>query len=166
MYTTRMVMQALVALFVCLVAAAQLGYAAAMPPPLLTACAVGATAWLVASRTTWLPFLGPTVMPTGIFGDARTPEGADYSAVLRAPASAVRCVFWGSIQKAADPFTAYGAYTNAGVADVVGGTATISLKRPVAYSINGTRMQPHVHYRWVGPRGMLSGIRTRSFSDS
>ena len=153
-----MIVQAVVALFVFVSAAAQLGYSSE-PPMLLTACATAAAAWLISNRTTWLPVLGPTVMPSGIF-DVQKPKGANYSAVLQAPEKAVRCVFWGSVLEAKDPYTAYGGYTNAGVSDVVNGTATVSLKKPVKYSINGKVLPAHIHYRWDGPRGMLSGVRT------
>jgi len=157
MYKTRMIVQAVVALFVFVSAAAQLGYSSE-PPMLFTACATAATAWLM-NRTTWLPFLGPTVMPSGIF-HTQKPNDANYSAVLQAPEKAVRCVFWGSVLEAKDPYAAYGGYANAGVSDVVNGTATVSLKKPVKYSINGKVLPAHIHYRWVGPRGMLSGVRT------
>ena len=159
-YKTRMTMQAIVILFVFLSAVAQLGYLTA-PSMLLTACATIAAAWLAANRTTWLPFLGPTVMPSGIF-KVQQPKDADFSAVLHAPKKAVRCVFWGSVLESNDPYTAYGPYTNAGVADVVNGTATVSLKKPVEYAINGKNLPAHIHYRWISPGGMLSGVRTAS----
>ena len=160
MYKLRMLSQALVALFVLLSVGAVWGVTAP-PPELLTIVAGAAMLWLATCRTTWLPFLGPTVMPAGVF-DARIPKGADVKFSLPAPPDAIKCVFWGSVAESKDPYEAYGGYANSGVADVEAGTnaATIALKMPKAYSVYGKRLAPHVHYRWVTARGMLSGVRT------
>ena len=158
MYKLRMVTHALVSIFVLVVALAQLGYVQ-NPSLVFTSVALASTIWLAANRTTWLPFLGPTAMPTGILR-VQKPSRANFRMTLTAPPDAVRCVFWGSVVSASDPWTAYGSYENAGVADVVNGQAVVELVKPVAYKVNGRTLAPHVHYRWVGTRGLLSGVRT------
>lgn len=160
MYKLRMVTQALVAFFVAVVALAQLGFIRSQNPSLaLTSVALASTVWLAMNRTTWLPFLGPTAMPTGILR-IQKPSRANFRMTLTAPPDAVRCVFWGSVVSASDPWTAYGGYENAGVADVVNGQAVVELVKPVAYEVNGRTLAPHIHYRWVGTRGLFSGVRT------
>jgi len=165
MYTFRLFSQGIVALYVFLSSAAAFGYIHMRPNDVLTVCALVATIWLVTNRTTWLPFLGPTVMPAGVL-DVKTPKDADMTIALKAPADATKCVFWGSVIESDDPYEAYGGYTNAGVADVrADGIAVVSLRTPKKYSIfGGKRLQPHVHYRWVGPRGMLSPVKTATLS--
>lgn len=159
MYKIRWVAQCIVAIFVFLSSARAIGFSQNNPSALLTVAAVVSTTWLIANRTTWLPFLGPTVMPTGIIKPTVPPK-SDTSLTIAAPPQAVRCVYWGAVVDANDPIEAYGGFTNAGVADVVHGNVTVRLKRPTSYKIHGKRVAPHVHYRWVGPRGMLSSVKT------
>ncbi len=161
-YKVRALTQALVALYVVLSSAARFGYET-YPNMVLTLAALFSTLWLITRRTTWLPFLGPTVMPTGVF-NVRAPKDADMMFSLQAPKDAVKCVYWGSVMDAENPYEAYGGYTNSGVADVrADGTTVIAIRRPKPYTVFGKRTPPHVHYRWVGPRGMLSGVRTVEF---
>jgi len=160
MFKFRMVAQALVALFVFLAAASRFGYSGE-PSKSLTLVAVLGAIWLITNRTTWLPFLGPTVMPAGALR-VQQPKDADLAITLDAPPEAIKCVFWGSVLDSKNPYEAYGGYTNAGVADVrADGTVVINLKKPKPYWVWGKRISAHVHYRWVGPRGMLSAVRTQ-----
>ena len=98
-------------------------------------------------------------MPVGVFKTSM-PEDADFTMTLSAPACAVKVVYWGAVTRAKDPVVAYGGYANSGVADVQNGQATISLKKPKAYSVFGRQLAPHVHYRWITTRGLLSSVRT------
>jgi hypothetical protein len=159
MYKTRMLAQAIVTLFVILVSAAHFGYLAPASTPMVL-LALLAALWLARCRTTWLPFLGPSAMPVGILQPTRAPDGADFSVTLKAPADAIRVMYWGAILKTDDPIQAYGGFTNAGIADVSNGQALLQLRKPKAYSINGKALPAHVHYRWITAGGMLSGVRT------
>lgn len=159
MYRLRILAQGIVALFVAISAAVQFRGEGRVPLiVLVTACL--ATLWLVSCRTTWLPFLGPTVMPTGVFQPIE-PRNPDLEVILEAPENAVRVVFWASSITADDPITAYGGFSNAGVADVSdSGTAVLRIRRPVPYAVAGTILAPHVHYRWITATGMLSSVKT------
>lgn len=128
---------------------------------------------LLANRDTFLPFLGPTAMPTSIFETAaakpRPPTSA--MAMISAPQSATHCIYWASRQGSYSSWVdAYGAYPNAGVSPVTNGTATLSLAEcPGTYSVDGvagyTRTLPrHIHYRFVDARGMVSPVMTVSAS--
>lgn len=161
MYKLRIAAQAILTIFVVVALAERFGRVEQVPTGLLVAAAVGA-AWLAVQRTTWLPFLGPTVLPPPALAP-RTPERADMAVRLRAPKRAVKCVYWGSVMSATDPHQAYGGYLNSGVADVdTSGYVKLVLRRPKPYSIygGGKKQPPHLHYRWVNARGMLGGVRT------
>lgn len=158
MYKLRIMAQALVALFVLLSTGARLGFST-YPPASLFFVAAAATVWLVMQRTTWLPFLGPTVMPVGLL-DVKTPRDSDFAIVLPAPKHAVKAVYWGSVIAADDPVEAYGGYTNGGIADVVDGKVKFALMKPKVYKVGGRALRRHVHYRWIGPKGMLSAVKT------
>jgi hypothetical protein len=158
-YKLRIVSQALVLLFVVLSAGVKLGYAI-HPPTMLLFAALASALWLASCRTTWLPFLGSTVMPTGLL-TPQTPRDSDMSVMLTAPKSAVRCIYWGSVTSAKNPIQAYGGFSNGGIADVVNGRVKLSLLRPKPYSVyTGKILAPHVHYRWIGARGILSEVKT------
>jgi hypothetical protein len=159
MYKLRIISQALVIVFVILSAGAKLGYAV-YPPTALLFAALASALWLASCRTTWLPFLGSTVMPTGLL-TPQTPRDSDMSIMLDAPKSAVRCIYWGSVTSSNDPIQAYGGFSNGGIADVVNGRVKLALLRPKAYLVYTRKtLAPHVHYRWIGPRGMLSDVKT------
>jgi hypothetical protein len=158
MYKTRMLAQAVLTLFVFAVSAAHFGYLAPASTPMVLAALLAAI-WLARCRTTWLPFLGPSVMPVGILRPVK-PDAVDFSVTIKAPADAIRVIYWGASLKADDPIQAYGGYTNAGIADVSNGQALLELGKPKAYSINGKALPAHVHYRWITAGGMLSGVRT------
>lgn len=159
MYKFRIFAQSIVTLFVIVSIAKQLGHVSQVPL-LLVATAGGCAAWLALQRTTWLPFLGPTVMPPSVLR-TKTPRNADFTIRLQAPPEAVKCVFWGSVMTATDPYQAYGGYPNSGISDVEkDGTTVLALKKPKPYSVYGRTQAPHIHLRWVSAKGMLSGVRT------
>lgn len=154
MYKLRVIAQSIVALYVFI--SAKYGRVSFG----LTILALVATIWLITCRTTWLPFLGPSAMPIGVFRVSE-PASADYQVTLDAPSSAVRVVYWGSSITAKDPVRAYGGYTNSGVADVsAAGQAVINLRKPKAYSVWGWNIPAHIHYRWITSRGILSSVKT------
>lgn len=156
-YKFRMLAQAVVTVFVIIAAFSSIG--GPKPNVWMTGVSLACMLWLVQCRTTWLPFLGPTVMPVGLL-KPHIPHGANMTLNLQAPEDAVRVIFWGSVVKSKDPIRAYGGYSNAGISDVVGGHAVIKLKTPKVYAVNGTLLPRHVHYRWITSTGMLSAVKT------
>jgi hypothetical protein len=159
MYKLRIIAQGIIAIFVAVSAAVHFrGYGRVPLFLLLLACL--STLWLVSCRTTWLPFLGPSAMPVSVFRPM-TPTDPELEITLSAPSDAVRVVYWASSIAADDPIRAYGGYSNAGVADVTeDGIATLYIRHPQPYSVGSTTLAPHVHYRWISARGMLTGIKT------
>ena len=160
MYRLRILAQSVIAIFVAVSAAVHFrGYGRVPLVLLLLACV--STLWLVSCRTTWLPFLGPSAMPTSVFRPF-APEDAELEITMEAPPSAVRVVYWASSVRADDPVRAYGGYSNAGVADVDEDTGVVVLfvMTPKPYAVGGSTLAPHVHYRWVTARGMLSSVKT------
>lgn len=156
-YKFRMVAQATVAIFAVLAAMRSFGGPGLHPA--FTGASLACLVWLISCRTTWLPFLGPTVMPVGLL-EPRTPTNATMTYIAKAPADAMRVVYWGSVVESGDPIVAYGGYHNSGIADVVGGQAVMRFQTPKAYSINGTSLPRHIHYRWITATGMLSAVKT------
>ena len=132
-------------------------------PGVVRIVALVAAAWLASQRTTWLPFLGCSVVPTGVLSP-RAPVETDFS--LDIPVTcprAIAVVYWAATIRASDPVKAYGDYSNAGVASVGAGhgrNVRVYLKKPVAYLVGGKALKPHVHYRWVFPGGMLGAVKT------
>lgn len=128
----------------------------------LVAATVGAI-WLVFKRSTWLPFLGETVVPPSTFL-VSSPDYADVSAVVSVPNGAKRVVYWAASTQAntvsPDPETAYGQFENAGVAQVVDGKATLRFRKPGSYRAMGKTLKPHVHYRFVFEDGVASEVKT------
>jgi hypothetical protein len=159
MYYVRILAQLIVAIFVIMATATEFGYAR-YPPQYFVYAAFVATMFLVSKRTTWLPFLGPAAVPVGILKESNPPQDADFSITIDVPKCAIRVMYWGSIVKSKNPVTAYGGYTNAGIADVSQGKATLVLKKPTSYSVRGFELKPHVHYRWITARGLLSSVHT------
>lgn len=116
-----------------------------------------------------LPFLGETVMPTGLLKPT-FPSDFTHTAKLDViPNTTV--VYWGadpdktnSITKG--PEEAYGDYTNSGVAISDNkGVAEIKFKFPQRYVLSFGRVNPpHIHYRYKTSNGMMSRIYTHDLS--
>jgi len=152
-----MLAQAMVSIFVVVAAMSSVG--GPRLHPVFTGTSLACLVWLISCRTTWLPFLGPTVMPVGLL-EPRIPTRPTMTYVAKAPSNAMRVVYWGSVVESSDPIVAYGGYHNSGIADVVNGEAVMRLQTPKVYSINGTSLPRHIHYRWITATGMLSAVKT------
>lgn len=125
---------------------------------------VGA-AYLGTSRDFYLPFLGPTSIPTSVL-KVGSPSDASVAVAIDAPAGATHVVYWAakpSTLPADTPGAAYSGFTNAGVVPVAGGRATMRLACPGVYKVGPThRVIPrHVHFRYVFANGALSAVKTR-----
>ena len=122
-------------------------------------------------RDTYLPFLGPTVLPCSSIPD-RTPPGASKTVTVTVnPGSKI--LFW-----AAEPELetlkhiqtwkeAYAGYENAGVTTAdSNGQAILKVRAPQAYTVPFKgRLEPHVHFRICESSGMLGRVKTVFLAD-
>ena len=133
---------------------------------------VGVSALIIAfHRDTYLPFLGPTVVPCSLIPE-RIPEGADTTVdVIVKPGAKV--LYWAAepstegLKKINDWRGAYLKFMNAGVT-IAGadGTASLLIKSPQPYTVPWKgRIEPHVHFRVCGENGMMGRIDTVYMSD-
>lgn len=133
---------------------------------------IGLCALLIAfNRDTYLPFLGPTVIPCGAIQE-HTPPGATTQMQVSVQPDA-KVLYW-----AAEPETehlkdlkdwrqAYLKFENAGVvvADS-SGIATLKVRRPQAYLVPWKgRLEPHIHFRVCGQGGFLGRVKTVFLAD-
>jgi uncharacterized membrane protein YuzA (DUF378 family) len=126
---------------------------------------------LMFHRDTYLPFLGPTVMPCSVLAE-KTPDGADTNISVMVEPNA-KVMFW-----AAEPETdhlktvptwqeAYLKFVNAGVTTAdSSGRATLRVRRPQPYTVplKGT-LSPHVHFRVCRGGGMMDRVETKYLTE-
>lgn len=163
----RMAALSVILVFVTCVAIARLGwidfYGPVMISSIVSACI--ASIALMSSRTTYLPFLGESAFPDTLIKESKTPEDATIDVEVRAEPGATRIAYWASesgIGTKDNPWTAYGRYTNSGVAKVNSrGIATLRLRCPVKYTVRGKVLPRHVHYRMIYPSGIVGPVETR-----
>ena len=128
---------------------------------------VGVSALVIMfDRDTYLPFLGPTVVPCSVL-EVRDPPGATREVKINVGPN-VKIIYW-----AAEPANeklkdvqswkdAYKHFENAGVATAnQEGIATLKVRPPQAYNvpIRG-KIENHVHYRLCNEDGWLSRVHT------
>lgn len=115
-------------------------------------------------RNTYLPFLGPTVLPPIFLQNEILPEGANFTFTVDMPeAEGRKVMYWGSQPSKTlfeDPYTAYGEYKNSGITTVKNGEAKFVVFCPSSYRVPGTLLSPHVHYRMIEPNGLLGEVKT------
>ena len=118
-------------------------------------------------RDTYLPFLGPAVMPACNLLAERIPEGATVAVKARVPPGA-KVLYWAAepstegLDKVNDWREAYAQFKNAGVtvADMRG-HAYLKVRPPQPYSVPFKgRLDSHVHYRVCQQDGMMGRIET------
>jgi len=116
------------------------------------------------SRDTYLPFLGPTVLPCSILTE-RVPDKADLKVRIIAPVGK-KVLYWAANPGPKDSTktwqSAYGTYENAGVA-IAGedGSALLQVQRPQSYWVPpGRKLEPHVHYRICSDNGMMGPVKS------
>jgi uncharacterized membrane protein YuzA (DUF378 family) len=128
---------------------------------------VGLAALLIGfSRDTYLPFLGPTVMPCSLLQD-QIPEGADTSVTLQTHPGA-KVLYWATepatqaLGEIKDWRQAYLKFGNAGVVTAdTQGVAVLSVRKPQPYTVPMKgRLESHIHYRICGDNGMLGRVET------
>lgn len=117
-------------------------------------------------RDTYLPFLGPMVMPCSVL-EIRDPPGATREIKVIVEPN-VKVIYWAA-EPAADNLAkinswkqAYLNYENAGVTISSGdGTAILKVRDPQGYKVPFKgELHPHVHYRVCGEAGWLGKVNT------
>lgn len=136
---------------------------------LVVVLALAGATYLGFARDFYLPFLGPTVVPTSLL-KVGTPADAPVAVSVDAPKNATHVMYWASTPStltADAPAAAYRGFKNAGVVEVAGGRATLRVACPGTYKVGWGRMMPrHLHYRYVYSNGVLSGVKTASVTCS
>lgn len=134
------------------------------PGKISVALAVIAAVYLVADKTTFLPFLGETVLPPNALR-LGTPVDASLDVAVPAPPGATHAIYWAATTKSTTtvptPMEAYGGYSNSGVVKIEGPTAIFPLFCPGTYTVRGKELPKHVHYRFVYPSGVFSKVFTQ-----
>jgi uncharacterized membrane protein YuzA (DUF378 family) len=125
---------------------------------------IGIAALYVAfDRTTFLPFLGWTVLPGDLL-EEKEPSNALESVIVPNHPDAKKIVYWATNpgDTVNDPYSAYEGSDNAGVVSVLGKGDEIQLKLrcPKKYKVHGKTLPRHVHYRYVLNNNMISAVYT------
>jgi uncharacterized membrane protein YuzA (DUF378 family) len=133
---------------------------------------IGLAALAIAfDRDTYLPFLGPSVVPCALIPES-IPKGADTTVeVVVAPGAKV--LYWAAepgtegMKKINDWRGAYLEFMNAGATKADSdGTAALLVRNPQPYSVPWKgRIEPHIHFRVCGENGMMGRIQTVYMAD-
>lgn len=121
---------------------------------------------LVSNRTTWLPFLGESVLPGSLI-PMKENIGTDTTIKVKVSPNA-RVAYWASLPSdSVIPVNkAYGDFSNSGVvlADDKG-FAELKIKKSNAYTIpSGKEISKHVHYRELDQGwGMVGDLKTEYY---
>lgn len=132
----------------------------------LTLLATVGLLYLLMDKTTFLPFLGETALPPSVLRVA-TPTEATIDVTVKAPRRATHVVYWAAASTGEilpTPQAAYDGFSNAGVVQVINGTAVLPLQCPSAYKVpmGNKTLTKHVHYRAVYPDGILGRVQTQN----
>jgi hypothetical protein len=130
---------------------------------------VGVAALAVAfHRDTYLPFLGPSVVPCSLLKE-QTPENANVEVkIITNPGAKV--LYWAAepanndFKELLDWRKAYLGFRNAGVT-LAGpdGVATLRVRKPEVYKVPVVgELAAHIHYRVCGDSGMIGRVETVS----
>lgn len=122
--------------------------------------------WLASKQTTWLPFLGYSVMPGSVVPLSK-PTGANKKINIKTKPNA-KIVYWASknSDEKADVVDAYGNYSNAGVvmADAEG-NAVAEIVEGAGYVVpTGKSISRHIHFRIIGSsNGIMGKVMTANY---
>jgi uncharacterized protein len=122
-------------------------------------------------RDSYLPFLGPTVIPCASVPD-RTPPGASKTVSVSAPPGS-KVLYWAAepemeaLKQIQTWKEAYAGYENAGVTTAdSNGQAILKVRAPQAYTVPFKgRIEPHIHFRVCESSGMLGRVKTVFLAD-
>jgi len=121
--------------------------------------------WIASKRSTWLPFLGESVLPENLVPLKQNEKPDTTIQITTIPN--VKIAYWAALNKGdtTDVFTAYGNYENTGVVlSDANGIATLPIMLGTGYTLpSGVVLPKHLHYRIIGlpdSDGMLGKIET------
>jgi hypothetical protein len=134
---------------------------------LLGAVVLACTLYLGLHRSTYLPFLGETVVPCSLLKE-QEPESANYEKHIAVEGVGRKVLYWAAepdtehLSQLKDWRKAYLGFQNAGVAIVqADGRATLKVRKPQPYTVPVKgRLEPHIHYRICGENGFLGPVQT------
>ena len=146
------------------------GKSSIIPRALYVIVGVSALA-IMFNRDTYLPFLGPTVVPYSLIPE-RIPEGADTTVEVKVTPGA-KVLYWAAepatdgLKKINDWRGAYLKFMNAGVTVAnENGMAFLLVRSPQPYTVPWKgRLEPHVHFRVCGKDGFMERIQTVYMAD-
>jgi len=120
---------------------------------------------LASKHTTWLPFLGRSVLPENLVPLKQNATSNTTIQITTIPN--VKIAYWAALNKGdkTDVITAYGNYENSGVVmSDAKGNAVLPIMIGTGYTIpSGNVLPRHVHYRIIGlpgADGMMGKIET------
>lgn len=120
---------------------------------------------LAMRRTTWLPFLGRTVLPGSLL-ELKTPKDANKKILIKTKPNS-KIAYWAATGKDSEQgvWDAYGDYPNAGVVmSNDKGEAELPIIEGAGYVVpTGKAIPRHLHYRVVGASGMLGKVQTQFY---
>jgi len=130
---------------------------------LVTVCAL----YLAFQKSTYLPFLGETVMPCSLLQE-QTPDQANYEKRVTIQGAGRKVLFWASepdtehLEKLNDWRKAYLGFHNAGVTVITADDiAILKVRKPQPYTVPVKgRLEAHIHYRVCGDNGFLGPVQT------
>jgi len=117
-------------------------------------------------RDSYLPFLGPSVMPCSLLKE-QVPEHADAEVRVHVTPGA-KVLYWAAEPGTKDLETmhtwkeAYLGFRNAGVAIADDkGNATLKVRKPQGYTVPVKgQLSPHIHYRQCSENGFIDRVET------
>lgn len=117
-------------------------------------------------RDTYLPFLGPTVMPCSLLKE-QVPENADFEVRVNIKPGA-KVLYWASepankdLESVNNWKEAYLGFRNAGVALADNdGYVTLKVRKPQGYTVPARgELSPHIHYRTCMNNGFVGRVET------
>ncbi len=123
-----------------------------------------AAIYLFLQRSTWLPYLGWSVLPDSILIPS-APETANLTVQIEISPDAKKVVYWAanpSSRIASSAKEAYKNSTNAGVVVVsTPGVANLTFQCPGRYKVAGFPLDQHVHYREVFADNRVGPVQTQ-----
>ena len=157
----------IVVVFTLVVSVKGLTFASTPAKILLSSLVLISVLSLAFHRSTYLPFLGETVIPCSLLKE-QEPEKADYEKRVDIEGVGRKVMYW-----AAEPDTehlselndwrkAYLGFHNAGVTTVTtDGVAVLKVRKPQPYTVPVKgRLEAHIHYRVCGDNGFLGPVQT------
>jgi uncharacterized membrane protein YuzA (DUF378 family) len=115
-------------------------------------------------RSTWLPFLGQTIVPASLIPVSTNLSGNTTIEIDVKPKTKI--MYWASkpatTNKPDDVRKAYDNYSNSGVVlSDINGKAHLVFNAGNGYTINGSFIPPHIHYRELNEQdAMIGPIKT------